>query len=301
MTRESSLNWVNLSFIAAVHVVAAVAVWYLAAVSFHWQTVVLAVIWYAFCGLGVTGGYHRLFSHRSYKAAAPLRAFYLAFGAAAVQNSALKWSADHRVHHENTDRELDPYNIQRGFWWAHMGWLFRHREGENELGNVADLNEDALVRFQHRHYMALAGLFGVLLPGAIAALWGDFLGGVLVAGFLRLALQWHATFSVNSFAHLIGDRPYCTQTSARDSVVTALISLGEGYHNFHHRFAADYRNGLRWFQFDPTKWFVWTLSRVGVTWDLKRTPQAAIERAKESVARAAAELTPSAAPTRIAR
>lgn len=302
MARRLPLNWLNIAFLVGAHVVALAAVVYMVAVEFHWATITLAVVWYMLCGLGVTGGYHRLFSHRAYKAAAPLRAFYLAFGAASVQNSALKWSADHRVHHEATDRDADPYNIQRGFWWAHIGWLFYEREGEDELDNVGDLANDRLVAFQHRHYIAVAAVFGVLLPGAIAALWGDLLGGVLVAGFLRLVLQWHATFSVNSVAHLIGDRPYCLRTSARDSIVTALISLGEGYHNFHHRFAADYRNGLRWFHFDPTKWFVWTLSRIGITWDLKRTPREAIERARASVASVAENLSRApSATSRLAR
>ncbi len=294
MARPSTFNWTNFAFVLGAHAIAGVAVWYLIDVRFSWATIILGLVWYACCGLGVTGGYHRLFSHRSYKAAAPLRAFYLAFGAAAIQNSALKWSADHRVHHESTDRERDPYNIQKGFWWAHMGWLFYHRAGEDDLSNVRDLSEDRLVAFQHRHYLALAALFGVLVPGAIAALWGDFMGGVLVAGFLRLILQWHATFSVNSFAHMLGNRPYSLETSARDSVITAMISLGEGYHNFHHRFAADYRNGLRWFHFDPTKWFVWALSHVGITHDLKRTPREAIERAKAAVMNAATSFVPPA-------
>ena len=118
------------------------------------------------------------------------------------------------------------------------------------------------------------------LPAAIASLWGDAIGGLLVAGPLRLVLQWHATFSVNSFAHMIGSQPYSTKNSARDSALTALITLGEGYHNFHHYFQSDYRNGVRWYQLDPTKWFVWTLSKLGATSDLKRASDQAIRRAR---------------------
>ena len=276
-------NWLNIGFVLLAHLLALGGLVYLAAFHFSWATVGLALGWYGACGLAITGGYHRLFSHRSFDAIAPLRALCLAFGAGAVQNSALKWSVDHRVHHEHTDTDHDPYNIRRGFWWAHVGWLF-FRDAERPATDPADLLADRLVRFQHRHYVALAALFGVLLPAAVASLWGDALGGALVAGFLRLVFQWHATFSVNSFAHTIGDRPYCLRTSARDSVITALISLGEGYHNFHHRFQADYRNGVRWYHFDPTKWFVWTMSKIGFTQNLRRTPRAAIERAKAAVA-----------------
>ena len=109
-----------------------------------------------------------------------------------------------------------------------------------------------------------------------------------MAGFLRLVIQWQSTFSVNSLAHLLGKRPYTITQTARDSFLTALITFGEGYHNFHHRFQSDYRNGVRWWQFDPTKWWVWMLSKLGLTWDLKRVPAHVIERARQAVQ---AELT----------
>lgn len=279
---ERRPNYINIAFVILAHALAVAGLVYLTAIRFSWPTLILGLTWYAACGLAITGGYHRLFSHRSFQAVAPLRALSLAFGAGAVQNSAIKWSIDHRIHHEHTDSESDPYNIRRGFWWAHVGWLF-YREDERPLEAAPDLLADRLVRFQHRYYLPLAVVFGVGLPTAIASLWGDAWGGFLVAGFLRLVVQWHATFSVNSFAHTIGNRPYCLRTSARDSVVTALISLGEGYHNFHHRFQADYRNGVRWFHFDPTKWFVWTMSKLGMTRDLRRTPREAIQRARAAV------------------
>lgn len=277
------IDWTNTLFIVGGHLLAAVAVWYMAAVHFSWWTVGLAVLWAGLCGLSVTGGYHRLFAHPTYRAWWPLRAFYLFFGAAAVQNSALKWSADHRVHHAQVDTPADPYDIQSGFWWAHVGWVFFKRPEEGKLKGVHDLERDPLVRLQHRFYVPIAFVSGAVLPTCLALLWGDALGGLLVAGFLRLVLQWHATFSVNSFAHTIGSQPYTKDNSARDSWFTAIVTLGEGYHNFHHRFQSDYRNGVRWYQLDPTKWFVWCMSKVGVTRDLKRASQRAIQRAKEQV------------------
>jgi stearoyl-CoA desaturase (delta-9 desaturase) len=281
-------DWTNILFLSAVHLAGLGGLVYLLAVRASPWTIGLAVLWFALCGMGITGGYHRLFAHKSYRASAPLRAFYLAFGAAAVQNSALKWSSDHRLHHAFTDSDGDPYNIRRGFWWAHLGWIL-FKDETVERDNVRDLEADALLRFQDRHYVALALVFGALLPAAIGLLWGDPIGALLVAGFLRLVVQWHATFFVNSLAHTIGSQPYSDRGSARDSFVTVLVTLGEGYHNFHHTFQADYRNGVRWYQLDPTKWFVWTLSKLGITSDLRRTPSKAIEKARrETAARRAA-------------
>jgi stearoyl-CoA desaturase (delta-9 desaturase) len=278
------VDWKNLLFLAAGHLLAVGAILWLVFVRASPWTIGPGFLWFALCGVGITGGYHRLFAHPTYRAHPGLRLFYLLFGAAAVQNSALKWSADHRIHHSKTDREEDPYNIRRGFWWAHIGWVLYRDPQEIDLRSVRDLSSDPLIAWQDRHYVSLAVVFCGLLPLALGFLWGDPIGALLVAGFLRLVLQWHATFAVNSFAHWIGTQPYSTTNSARDSVWTALISMGEGYHNFHHRFQADYRNGVRWYHFDPTKWFVWTMEKLGVTSDLRRVPVAAIERARSQTA-----------------
>jgi stearoyl-CoA desaturase (delta-9 desaturase) len=186
------------------------------------------------------------------------------------------------VHHSRTDGDEDPYNIRRGFWWAHIGWVLFEDPKAVDRNSVKDLAADPLILWQERHYVLLAAVFTGLLPLALGFLWGDPIGALLVAGFLRLVLQWHATFAVNSVAHLIGYQPYSTANSARDSGWTALLTLGEGYHNFHHRFQSDYRNGVRWFHFDPTKWFVWTLSKVGLARDLKRVSPELIARARET-------------------
>jgi stearoyl-CoA desaturase (delta-9 desaturase) len=277
------VDWTNTLFLLFGHLMAVAAVLWLVLVEASPWTIGLGFLWFALCGVAITGGYHRLFAHPTYKAHPLVRLFYLVFGAAAVQNSALKWSADHRVHHSKTDRDEDPYNISRGFWWAHIGWVLHRDPNEIDLRSVKDLAADPLIAWQDRYYVPLAVVFCGLIPLGLGFLWGDPIGAVLVAGFLRLVAQWHATFAVNSFAHWIGTQPYSTANSARDSVWTALISMGEGYHNFHHRFQADYRNGVRWYHFDPTKWFVWSLEKVGLTSDLKRVPPEAIARAKATV------------------
>ncbi len=291
MTRAASTqparlrwDWVNTLFLGFAHLMAVAGIVYLIAVKASPWTLGLGVLWFLLCAMSITGGYHRLFAHKAYQAFAPLRLFYLLFGAASVQNSALKWCSDHRRHHAFTDRDADPYNIRRGFWWAHVGWVL-FKSPCDTIEGVKDLKRDKLVVWQDRYYIPLALGMGVGVPGLIGLLWGDPLGAILVAGFLRLVIQWHATFSINSVAHCIGSQPFCTRTSARNSVITALITMGEGYHNFHHRFQTDYRNGIRWFHFDPTKWFVWSLSKVGGTWNLQRTPKARIERAREEVNR----------------
>ncbi|MDF1799790.1 MAG: fatty acid desaturase [Planctomycetota bacterium] len=277
------IDKVNTTFLAVAHVLAVATIFYMIfAEAFSWWSFALGLVYFCFCGLSITGGYHRLFSHPTYRARWFLRLFYLFFGAASIQNSALKWSSDHRVHHGKVDQDEDPYNINVGFWWAHVGWVLFKNEGK-ELNNVKDLQKDPLVMLQHNHYLAFAIVSGAVLPFCLGLIWGDPIGALLCAGFLRLAVQWHATFAINSVAHKIGDQPYSTKNSARDSVVTALITFGEGYHNYHHVFHGDYRNGIRWWHFDPTKWFVWTCSKLKITWDLKRASTDAIERARAAV------------------
>jgi stearoyl-CoA desaturase (delta-9 desaturase) len=176
------------------------------------------------------------------------------------------------------DDKQDPYNISKGFWWAHMGWIFY--KDELPIANVGDLASDPLIRLQHRFYIPLATFAGFVLPAAIGTLLGDFWGGLLLAGFLRLVLLWHATACVNSVAHSMGAQPYSDGDSSRDSALTALITMGEGYHNYHHTFPFDYRNGVRAWQFDPTKWMIRVLACVGVAKDLVRAPQDAVIKAR---------------------
>ena len=279
-TSESrEIDWVNTIFIAFAHVVALGAVIYSLIVGVKWENIALAVFYFLAAGLSITGGYHRLFSHKTYRAAWPLRLFYLLFGAAGVQNSVINWSSDHRRHHADTDHDEDPYNARKGFWWSHVGWvLFKDRL--RNLDNAGDLFKDPLVAFQHKYYVPLAVLMVAVVPATIGLAWGDPLGAFLWAGMIRLVFQYHSTFSINSLAHMFGRKPYNKAISARDNGIVALITLGEGYHNFHHQFPGDYRNGVRAWHFDPTKWIVKTFSWVGITRDLRKVSQQTIDRAK---------------------
>jgi stearoyl-CoA desaturase (delta-9 desaturase) len=229
--------------------------------------------------LSVTAGYHRLFAHRSYRASAPVRWFFLYFAAATFQNSALAWSADHRAHHADTDGPDDPHAITKGVWWAHTGWLLRRRTASADVARLSDLWAIRSVRLQRRFYPAIAIALGLGLPTAVASTWNDPWGGLLVAGFLRSAVMLQATFCVNSLAHTLGRRTYDEQTSARDSTITALITFGEGYHSFHHRFPFDYRTGVSRWAYDPAKWLIWSLARLRLASKMRTASQHNISRA----------------------
>ena len=271
----------NIFFLLLAHTVGiGGAAVYLAAGRLSHVAWVLAVVWSALTIFSLSAGYHRLFSHRAYEAHPVLRAVLLLFGAASFQNSALIWAADHRRHHQRVDSPLDPYNIKRGFWHAHVGWVLHKTPVAHEVWPAPDLERDRLVAWQHRYYPWIGMAMGLVLPTAIGWLLGDALGAFLLAGGLRLVFVYHVTFSINSFAHTLGTQPYSDRSSARDNVLTALISMGEGYHNFHHTFPADYRNGVRAHQFDPSKWTIRLLATVGLARNLKRTPGLVVLRAR---------------------
>jgi stearoyl-CoA desaturase (delta-9 desaturase) len=231
--------------------------------------------------MAITAGYHRLWAHRAYDAHPVVKFMYLLFGTMALQNSAFVWCSGHRRHHLHVDdNERDPYSVGRGFWFSHIGWMLRdYPSGREDFSNIPDLKRDRMLAFQHRHYAALAITINFGLPIAAGLLIRDFWGAFLLAGVLRLFLSHHFTFFINSLAHMWGSRPYTEDNTARDNPVLAVLTYGEGYHNFHHNFAHDYRNGVRWWQWDPTKWLIASLSWVGLTRRLKRTPAFQIQRA----------------------
>ncbi len=242
--------------------------------------------------MAITCGYHRLFAHGAYTAHRALRLVYLLFGAMAIQNSALVWAAGHRVHHKFIDDvDRDPYCAKRGFWFSHLGWMVRnYPAGDPDFSYVRDLERDPLVAWQHRNYWTITLSMNFLVPMAIGWAVGDFWGVFWLAGFLRLVLSHHLTFLINSAAHYIGTQPYTVENTARDNGLIAVLTFGEGYHNFHHLFAQDYRNGVRWWQWDPSKWFIRLMSWVGLAHNLRRVPWFKIQRARVQAQFARAEL-----------
>lgn len=245
-----------------------------------WGLILLLVIYGGVSNLSITAGYHRLFSHQSYQASLWVKLGYLFFGAGAFQGSALKWCTDHRRHHRYVDTENDPYNIRRGFFFAHMGWLFLKDRPEIRNSWAPDLARDKWISLQHKYYVPLAIFSGFGLPTFIGWAMGAPLGGLIFGGALRIVITQHTTFLINSYCHYFGKQTYGTENSAKDSLFISFFTHGEGYHNFHHHFQADYRNGIRWFDWDPTKWFIRGLSAVGLAKGLRRVPKEKIIRAQ---------------------
>jgi stearoyl-CoA desaturase (delta-9 desaturase) len=230
--------------------------------------------------MSITAGYHRLLAHRSYEGRAWLKLTYLLVGAAAFQGSALQWAADHRRHHRAVDSPDDPHNIQRGFFWAHMGWLFYQDTSRFSGRYPIDLERDPWVAWQHRHYVWIATATGFGVPLAVGWLAGNVWGWLLFGGVLRVVFTNHCTFLINSLAHTFGSRPYSDTQTARDSLLMALLAFGEGYHNYHHAFASDYRNGIKWYHWDPTKWWIGLAALMGGAYRLKTIPASEILNAR---------------------
>ena len=274
---SARINWTNSSFLIGTAVLTFTAVplylWHYGVDAFQ---IGLFLFFFIATGLSITLGYHRLFAHMAFEARWPVRLLTLLFGAAAFENNALTWVSDHRRHHKHVDGAADPYDITQGFWHAHMGWILFKLDAEPPLDNVADLQKDPLLRLQSRFYVPLAVLVGFLIPAALGGLhagWTGALGGLLLAGVARVTAVQHMTFFINSLCHTVGRQPYSDRCSARDSWFMAFFTFGEGYHNYHHEFQHDYRNGVKWWHWDPTKWSIWTLERLRLVSGLRRVSE----------------------------
>ena len=276
------LIWINVLMFSLTGLAAVVLVpWYGLTRGYAAGSWAFAAFFLIANGMSITAGYHRLWAHRSYEAHFVVRLIYMIFGSMALQNSAYIWCSNHRSHHLYVDdNERDPYSARRGFWFSHIGWMLReYPSGMTNLSNIPDLKRDPLLAFQHRYYLPLALGTNIGFPLLAGWIVGDVIGTFLLAGVLRLVLSHHFTFFINSLAHMWGSRPYTDENTARDNPLLAFLTYGEGYHNFHHIFAHDYRNGVRWWQWDPTKWLIAGLRTVGLTKRLKRVPDFQIQRA----------------------
>lgn len=266
-------NWVAFIFLTTMPVIAVTAaIMYISHYGFAWSDVFVFSIMSVMTGLAITGGYHRYYSHRAYDCHPVVQLYYMVIGAASVQNSLLNWASNHRYHHRYVDDEADPYNINKGFFWAHMGWIFYDdMPGARTFSNLEDLKKSKLVMWQHRYYPLLAVVFGFGLPTLIGAMFGRPLGGLIFGGLIRMLWIHHCVYLINSAAHVFGKRPYSNQHTAKDNWFLAFFTYGEGYHNYHHTYPSDYRNGVRWYQWDPTKWWIRGLELCGLATNLKRT------------------------------
>ncbi|KAJ7091021.1 hypothetical protein C8R44DRAFT_720097 [Mycena epipterygia] len=263
----ATIWWPTLIGITTIHIL---AIWG----AIYWRpinkvpalTLFLACLSWSSAGLGITIGYHRLYSHRSFKAKFLVRVVLAGLGAAAGQGS-IKWChrcIRHRLHHRYTDDpNHDPYAASRGLFYSHIGWLFYKPIYERiHLIDREDLESDPVVRFQHRYFVPLAFSLGLGLPAFLGLLWNDPSGAFVWAGLVARVAIWHATFLVNSLAHWHGLQPYSDEDTSRESIVLAFLTGGEGSHNF-HAFPHDWRSGPHRWSWDPPKWTISILYRLG--------------------------------------
>ena len=251
--------------------------------GYTWLDWTMFGLLYVVTGLGITVGYHRLISHRSFTCPDWVKTCFLIAGGWALQNSALKWGADHIRHHVVCDQDVDLYNAKLGFWHSHCAWLWSDQRYADPK-YATRLRQDPVVMWQHRYYVPIV-LSGLALPFIVGWLYGGWMAGVscfMLAGVGRMFAVLNSTFCINSVCHLWGNQPHSQADSSRDSWLVSLLTFGEGYHNYHHTYQTDYRNGPRWYNFDPSKWLIYTLSLVGLASSLRTASGG--ERGQELVA-----------------
>lgn len=246
------------------------------------ETLIWAFVLWPFSGLGITAGVHRLWSHRSYKAGPVVRCYLMLMNSVANQGSIYHWARDHRVHHKHSETDADPHNATRGFFFAHMGWLYVKKHpmvlSEGKKLDFSDLEQDGFVMFQKRCDPWFAFFMCFFLPAVVAKYaWGEtFWNAFWVAGHLRYVLVLHFTWLVNSAAHFFGDHPYDDHSWPSENPFVSLASIGEGWHNWHHKYPYDYAAsefGVT-SQFNPTKLFIDLCASCGLVTDRKRATHA---------------------------
>ncbi|KAI6230291.1 Fatty acid desaturase [Aphelenchoides fujianensis] len=283
---KADIVWRNVAIFAALHVGALIGLYQLLFLA-RWPTVAWMVFCYLWSGLGITAGAHRLWAHRCYKARLPMKLFLWVGNCMAFQNDVVDWSRDHRCHHKWTDTDADPHNTNRGFFFSHMGWLLVRKHPKlKEFGaklDLSDLSKDPLLAFQRKHYLLLVLLFCFLMPTVVPVfLWKEkALIALYVAGLFRYCAVLHATWFINSIAHMFGYKPYDVNITPTESVWTTVAALGEGGHNYHHTFPQDYRTSEMPYLFNFTRAFIDGCKWLGLAYDLQTVSKESIQRQKD--------------------
>jgi stearoyl-CoA desaturase (delta-9 desaturase) len=248
----------------AIHVLALGALF----VEFHWYYPVVALGLYYLRMFGITAGYHRYFSHRSYKMGRSMQFLMALLGSTSAQKGVLWWSAHHRDHHKYSDQPEDIHSpVQRGFWWSHVGWILASRYNETKIDRIRDFAKYPELRWLNKYHL--------LPPLGLAAVLG-LIGGVpmMIWGFcVSTVVLWHGTFTINSLSHVIGRRRYVTTDDSRNNWFLALITLGEGWHNNHHHYMSTANQGFYWWEVDFSYYALKMMSWVGLVWDLRTPPR----------------------------
>lgn len=265
---DERVNWVSSTSFLLVHALCLLAVF----TGVSTTVLVLLAVTLFVRMFFVTAGYHRYFSHRSFRTGRVFQAI-LAFGAqSSAQKGVLWWAAHHRHHHRYADTERDLHSPRRGFWWSHVGWILCDRYGATEVDAIRDFAKYPELRFLNRHDWIAPWTLG--LACWLVGGWS----GLVVGFFWSTVLLWHTTFSINSLAHVFGRRRYDTPDTSRNSLTLALLTGGEGWHNNHHRWPASARQGFFWWEIDSTYYVLRLLALVGVVRDVKRPPASVLSR-----------------------
>jgi stearoyl-CoA desaturase (delta-9 desaturase) len=269
-TKLSEYQWFGAIPFIAVHLLPLLAFW----TGTHWQDWACCVVLYWARMFGVTGAYHRYFSHRTYKTSRVFQ-FLLAFLAmTSSQKGVLWWASNHRTHHKLSDKDGDPHDSRRGFWYSHVGWLYDYREA-TDYGKVRDLARYPELVFLNEYWVIPPIALGVgvyLLLG-----WS----GLLIGFFLSTAILWHGTFTINSLSHMLGKPRYDAGDDSKNNWFLAIVTMGEGWHNNHHHFMGSTRQGFYWWEYDVTYYILRIFQAVGLVWDIKEPPARVYDPARQ--------------------
>ncbi|XP_076672879.1 acyl-CoA Delta-9 desaturase-like isoform X2 [Andrena cerasifolii] len=242
------------------------------------------------CCIGITAGAHRLWAHKAYKAKWPLQVLLMILQTTAFEDAAIHWARDHRVHHKYSETNADPYNAKRGFFFAHVGWLLCRKHPDiKEKGkgiDISDLEKNPILAFQKRYYNVLMPLLCFVMPTVVPVLcWNEtWSNAYFVPGILRYVLTLNVTWLVNSAAHLYGNKPYDKCINPSENVGVALVSYGEGWHNYHHVFPWDYKAAeLGNYGFNVTTAFIDLFAKIGWAYDLKVVPKDIVQKRVERI------------------
>eukprot|EP00915_Cephaloidophora_sp_WS-2016_P002726 GHVH01003685.1.p1 GENE.GHVH01003685.1~~GHVH01003685.1.p1 ORF type:complete len:410 (+),score=40.06 GHVH01003685.1:79-1308(+) len=286
----SMMVWRNVFYISLYHVYAAIGAYFVMTGSVCMLTMAWMVFCYYFSGVGVTAGMHRLWAHRSYKSSTALEVFLACGASMAFENSIYVWCRDHRVHHKYSETTGDPHDSQRGLFFSHIGWLLTRKHPDvARMGksiDMDDLKKNQIVQFQHRYYLPCMLFWSFAFPSVVPVLvWGESLWTSFVVACLRMTFVHHGTWFVNSIAHWQGPHPYDDTIWPCENLLTGVVALGEGWHNYHHRFPNDYRTSDRdfgpWiFLFNFTQLFLDTSAKLGLCGDMIIAPPKLVESVK---------------------
>lgn len=285
-SNERKMNWPGSAAFALTHLAVFGAIW----TGVTWQAAVACAVLFFVRLWGVTAGYHRYFSHRTYKTSRVFQ-FILAFIAqSSAQKGALWWAAHHRRHHKHSDQKGDLHSPSReGFWFSHMGWLFVERSEATDFDRIKDFAKYPELVWLNKYYLVPPTLL------AVAMLWLFGGSGLFIGFFLSTVLLYHATFTINSLSHVFGKRRFETTDTSKNNFWLALLTLGEGWHNNHHHYQSSARNGFYWWEIDLTYYGLKLLSWLGIVWDLRPVPQRVLDEGRRLDA--GEELAETVAPT----